>query len=239
MADPAYTFSNGLRLHIADLMDVQMQRYAMEGNPNLHEPVEEEHLLRSFATDMPEQPVFLDVGAAVGYYSILVKRKWPGARVYAVDALPRHLKALRANLALNNLPADAVTILETAVGKSNGHAEFADKGYSSVLTDIMTEAQRSELPLIRVSVRSLPDLLEELPPVHVMKMDIQGSELGVLDAAREVLSNGRVKFVLVGTHGGKVHQAVRSLLEECGLSILHDDPTPPMQPDGILLARHS
>src|SRR4029077_18992199 len=52
-----YVFGNGIRLRRGDIMDIQVERYSEPGNPNLHEPVEEEWILRSFAQMLPEAPV--------------------------------------------------------------------------------------------------------------------------------------------------------------------------------------
>lgn len=233
-----YEFANGLKIRREDLMDLQVQRYTSPGNPNLHEPVEESWLLRSFGDDTPTQPVFLDIGAAVGYYAILVKQRWPQARVVAVDALARHLRALAENARLNGLRDGDIEVLQVAVAQAEGHTEFADMGYGSSLAEEMPEAWRAKVAVIRVRTRPLAALLEELPPVHLMKMDIQGSEVGVLKAARGALAAGRVRYALVGTHGSQRHEGVRDLLRKCGFTILLDDPEPDMQPDGIVLGRH-
>jgi FkbM family methyltransferase len=237
--EAVYEFGNGVRIRRADLLDVQLQRYAAEGNPNLHEPVEEECMLQAFATATPARPVFLDIGAAVGYYAILIKQRWPAARVIAVDPLSHHLVALRHNASLNGLPAEAIETVETAVGKANGFADFVDAGYSSSLADAALAPKGRGLPVLRVRTQPLAALLADCAPVHLMKMDIQGVEFEVLSAAQAALAAGQVRHVLIGTHSRTIHEQVRSLLRGCGFTILHDDPAPPMQPDGILLATHT
>lgn len=98
-----YKFGNGVVLRRREMLDLQVQRYTEPGNPNLHEPVEEEWLLKVLNSYDRTDPVFLDVGAAVGYYSILVKKKWPEATVIAVEPLPEHIEALHCNASLNSL----------------------------------------------------------------------------------------------------------------------------------------
>lgn len=225
-----YVFGNGVQVKRRDLLDIQIERYAGEGNPNLHEPVEEACILQAFATDTPSEPVFLDVGAGIGYYSVLIKKTWPAARIYAVEALPRHAEAILETLEMNGLPREAATIIHDAIGDREGWAEFIDEGYSSMLTS--AEGQANAL---RVKVRTLTGVLADIPPVHLMKMDIQGGELAVLTEAREALRAGRVTNVMIGTHGLELHEAVRDLLVACDFRLLHDDQAPPMQPDGILL----
>jgi FkbM family methyltransferase len=226
-----YVFGNGVRVRRRDLLDWQVARYTADGNPNLHEPVEEAWLLRSFAAAQPERPVFLDVGAGVGYYSLLIKARWPGAVVTAFEPLPRHAEALAANCQLNGLSPDDVTIVRAAVGPSSGRASFVDRGYSSGL-----DAGSSGDTASTVEMRSLSEVLTDAGPVHLLKMDIQGAELEVLTAGTPALVRAGVRHLVIGTHGDAIHRGVRDLLAEAGYTIELDEPSPPMQPDGLIVA---
>jgi FkbM family methyltransferase len=226
-----YVFGNGIRVHRRDLLDWQVDRYTDAGNPNLHEPVEEAWLLRSFECERPPAPLFLDVGAGVGYYSLLIKKRWPDAVVVAFEPLPRHADALVANCALNGLCAEDVALVRAAVGPCSGRAAFVDRGYSSALD----AASGSDTASI-VEMRSLGDVVEQAGPVHLLKMDIQGAELDVLTAAGDVLARHGVRHLVIGTHGDSIHRGVRKLLSEAGYAIEMDDPSPPMQPDGLIVA---
>lgn len=157
-------------------------------------------MMRVFAS-APSGSLFLDIGSAIGYYAILIKMRWPDARVIAVDALPRHMAAMRANMELNGLAPTSIELCHEAVGTASGDFEFADAGYGSALATTIPASRRSRLDLIKVATRPLSAILRHLPPVHLMKMDIQGSELEVLRAARDSLTNGRVLNALIGTHG--------------------------------------
>jgi FkbM family methyltransferase len=216
----SYEFSNGVRLRRSDLMQVQLDRYATAGNPNLHEPVEEEWLIRA----LEGASVFVDVGAAAGYYSILAKRLRPKLRVVAFEPLPRHADALRANLALNGLERDAVEIREIALSDRTGSGWLADEGFSSGLTD--------EVCGVAVQLQTMAEALADLGLVDVLKMDIQGAELEVLQHLPDV-----VQTLLIGTHSPALHDGVRALLHDRGYEIGFDDPSPAMQPDGLIVAR--
>jgi FkbM family methyltransferase len=226
-----YVFGNGVRVHRRDLLDWQVARYTAAGNPNLHEPVEEDWLLRSFECDRPSAPVFLDVGAGVGYYSLLIKKRWRDAVVVAFEPLPRHADALAANCALNGLSTDDVAIVRAAVGPSSGQAAFVDRGYSSALDDASGGEAAST-----VEMRSLSQVVEQAGAVHLLKMDIQGAELEVLTAASTALARQGVRHLVIGTHGDAIHRGVREVLSEAGYTIELDDPSPPMQPDGLIVA---
>ncbi|HEY8012350.1 MAG TPA: FkbM family methyltransferase, partial [Dongiaceae bacterium] len=177
-----YVFGNGIRLRRGDIMDMQVERYSEPGNPNLHEPVEEEWILRSFAQMLPEAPVFLDIGAGVGYYSFLIKKRWPDAVIFAFEALSRHADALEVNRELNGLSRGDIEVIRAAVGPNSGEASFVDQGYGSMLA-----GSGSNRAAVSVEMRSLTAVLETIPPVHLMKMDIQGAELDVLKPASDLL----------------------------------------------------
>jgi FkbM family methyltransferase len=72
----------------------------------------------SFSKASNERLVFLDIGAGIGYYSILIKKRYPQSRVIAVEALPRHAAAIREHLPLNQLADDTIEIREIAVASS-------------------------------------------------------------------------------------------------------------------------
>jgi FkbM family methyltransferase len=226
-----YVFGNGIRLRRGDVMDMQVERYSEPGNPNLHEPVEEEWMLRSFAEALPEAPLFLDIGAGVGYYSFLIKKRWPDAVVVAFEALARHADALEANRELNGLSPQDIAVVRAAVGQTSGEASFVDQGYGSMLAGGGTNRAS-----VSVEMRSLTAVLQTLPPVHLMKMDIQGAELDVLKPASELLGRGGVRHMIIGTHGRSLHRGVVKLLDKLGYEIVLDDPSPPMQPDGLVVA---
>lgn len=230
--DPTYTFGNGIRVRRSDLIPIQLERYASPGNPNLHEPIEERWLLNTFVKELPASPVFLDIGAGIGYYSALVKMRWPEALIFAVEALPRHREAISVTMELNGFnPAD-VSIYPVALAGSTGTGTFVDEGFGSFLDS----RRRPGVQVQIVRTRSLDSLLQELPPVHMMKMDIQGAELETLTASPNALARYHVRHAVIGTHGFKLHHEVRAVLETHGYSIVFDDPAPAMQPDGLIIA---
>lgn len=71
----------------------------------------------------------------------------------------------------------------------------------------------------------------------MMKIDIQGHELDVLAADPAVLADGRIKALIVGTHGSALFTGVCELLST-DYDIIHRNPAPDYQPDGLIVARH-
>ena len=64
-----HTFDNGIKVYESHLTALQKERYE---EINLHEP-EEEKLFIDIINGIKENGIFVDIGAAIGYYSFLTK----------------------------------------------------------------------------------------------------------------------------------------------------------------------
>jgi FkbM family methyltransferase len=154
--------------------------------------------------------VAYDVGANIGYISLLLARR-VGSQgvVYAFEALPANLERLRANLALNELGEKVVAIPAAVVnrerpvrfligpsggmGKADGSAGRDEVAYSAA---------------VDVDGLSLDSFVFERgnPPPQVVKMDIEGGEVLALPGMARVLEQVR-PIVLLELHGPEAAQA--------------------------------
>jgi FkbM family methyltransferase len=142
--------------------------------------------------------VVLDVGAAIGQFSIFAARL-PSAVVHAFEPSPANLTTLAGNLARNAV-SDRVVVHPVAVGEFEGDASFstADNAYmSGLVTDPGDSGAR-----VTVAVRRLTALVDELglDRVDVLKINVAGYEPGVLAGAEPFLRAGRadVLVLLIG-----------------------------------------
>jgi len=125
--------------------------------------------------------VFVDVGAHIGSIVASARRRSSPSKIVAVEAIPDRAASLRRRFS-------DVEIVQCAVGEGDG-AEVAffvnegRSGYSSL-------ARRDGLREIRVPLRTLDSVLAG-SDVDVIKIDIEGGELGALRGAVEVLSRHR------------------------------------------------
>ena len=126
-----YEFANGIKVLKKYITPNQLERYTAPDNPNLHEPVEERLLLEQLASCGRRDPLFIDIGAAVGYYAILVKQNLPDARIICVDPLTTHLQALAQHLELNACDADDFEIIHKAIWHTNGTISMKAMDYST------------------------------------------------------------------------------------------------------------
>ena len=145
--------------------------------------------------------VFVDCGANDGLHSLFAARRvGDTGRVIAVEPSSREHERLMANLRVNEL--ENVTTARVALGASPGVATLAIAGEGHEVLNTIgvrvsnpnVEAARHE----RVDVRTLDDLVSTLGlgRVDVIKLDVEGSELHVLEGARSVIARHRPLLLL-------------------------------------------
>lgn len=234
MSRDIYEFANGVRVYRRRLLDMQVARYAEPGNPNLHEPVEEEWIARAIKQAGEGRFVFVDIGAAIGYYSVLVKKHRSDARIIAAEALPVHVAAFQETVALNGLRSDEFEIVEKAIWKEAGVVVMADKDFSTHVFDPDhpgRPADTFEAPAVAIG-----DFIASIgEPVSLAKMDVQGAEAEIIPAYMASSSKRLVGRWIIGTHGPTIHNALLEALE-VEYEIVHADPAPDFQPDGLIVA---
>jgi FkbM family methyltransferase len=156
-----------------------------------------------------------DVGANVGYHTTALARHRPRGLVVAVEPSPANLRRLRQNLARNG--AEAVHVHPCAVGNRRGSITLhlaTDSAYLSTRTPV---GNRSTGQAIEVPLRTLDDIWEEegRPEVAVVKIDVEGAELEVLEGARQMLER-RLPDLLLEANDDQQREALSAWLAPLG-----------------------
>lgn len=172
-------------------------------------------LVNSF---LPADGVLLDIGANMGYYSMLAAKKTnENGKIIAVEPSSRDYKRIVANVKENHFEAKIKTIM-AAVGDRLGKktiqiaseersglntlgSEFAYKGIEKIATE---EAVVTTIDTIVAS--------ENLDRVDVIKMDIEGSEVRALEGARATIEKFH-PVLLVGVNSDALVKSKRSIRE--------------------------
>jgi FkbM family methyltransferase len=123
----------------------------------------------------------VDVGANVGLHTVVAAQLVaPDGHVFAVEPVPWTVDVLRANLWRHG--CENVTVLPLAAGAARAEARLSvpadGRSGASVVDAGGGDAVRVE-PL---------DELVESGRVDVLKVDVEGSELGVLEGARKLIA---------------------------------------------------
>lgn len=134
----------------------------------------------------------LDAGANIGLISIPFA-KLTGRPVFAVEAVPDNVAALRANVARNGLEG-LITILPFALGDQRGQVRIQVEGdllpgegtgTANILPPDSTWGVQQPVDLATLDTAGLP------PGCSVIKIDTDGYDLKVLQGGREFLERER------------------------------------------------
>lgn len=163
--------------------------------------------------------VTLDIGAHVGYFTLLAAQANPAGRIYAFEPLPRVFERLTANVRLNGI--NNVTCEPMAMGNEKGHAEFFHvknriPSSSSLSQRFMTSIVPSDqLTSSPVEVTQIDDFVDANGlVVDLIKLDTETTEDSVLQGAVRTLSRDHpliVCEVLEQAIGREIERILRPL----------------------------
>lgn len=185
-----------------------------------------------WSANLPSDPVIVDIGAGIGSETATFSAvAGPGGKVIAVEAHPRTYEFLKANISANNL--QNVVSAQVAVTDRSGVVRISDDEESHIRNTIMAEGGT-----ITVTASTVDDLLHDLGIEHVdlLKMNIEGAEVGALQGAAETLTRTRYAYIAchdfeaerTGNSMLRTRSAVTALLQQTGfqLSTRPSDPRP-------------
>ena len=142
----------------------------------------------------------IDAGANEGLYTILAARRvGPAGSVLAVEPSSRERSRLEANIALNRL--DNVEVADVAlsdtIGESVLHLADAHHAGQNTFGEFVyagVDAAGDEV----VATTTLDELVREVgwPRVDLVKADVEGAEVLLLEGARKVLEQSRPVILL-------------------------------------------
>ena len=243
-----YKFDNGVSIFREDLGVGRINRYTQPGHRNLHEPVEEAWLLGALSES--KSGVFFDVGAAVGYYALLCRLKFPSFDVCAYDILEDHCSAVRRNARANGVDGPNLRVFQRAISKFSGFTDCIEQSYgSSIFPESLSPHEDyfrsyfgedpvgSGKKVNRIEVSSLDEQVAQLgASENVVKIDVQGSEEQILEGSRRILEQGRVRYWIIGTHTADIHKSVVEYLQNYA-DVIVDKMNVHQQPDGLVVAK--
>lgn len=168
-------------------------------------------LTRQFEEFIKPGHVVYDVGANVGYYTLLAScLVGSGGKVIAFEPLPRNLKFLRYHVAANHL--GQTEIRTEAVCDREGEACFG--GHEDA-----TQTHLTETDGIKVATTSLDVLgIKGLPVPDIIKIDVEGAEWEVLQGAANVISTRR-PVIFLATHSDDLRDRCSAWLRKIGYTL--------------------
>jgi len=158
----------------------QIQKYGAHTRPELS-------MVLSFIK--PGDTV-LDVGAHIGTFAIpIIKKIGPEGTLLAFEANSDTVELLKKNLSDNNPEAE---IFNKGVSHKSGNLYLRDRTNkdSSSLSDYLVESSsQNNKNFVKVELVKVDDIISQ--PVNLIKIDVEGMELSVLQSAEKTIDNYR------------------------------------------------
>ena len=185
----------------------------------------EELTTEMFEQVVKEGNVVVDVGANLGYYTLLAARLvGKKGRVYAFEPEPINYSLLLKNIELNGY--DNVVAVQKAISNVTEKVRlFLDKKDTGAHT-IYHPGDKREF--IEVESVTLDEFFKNKKyPINVIKMDVEGAEMAAFSGMDRIIKENEnlkmfVEFYLPGIarSGGSPQEFIRRLLEDYHFSIL-------------------
>lgn len=163
--------------------------------------------LRAFAAAARQGAIIYDVGANVGIYSLLASsRTGPSGKVYAFEPQKRNVDYLRRHMALNHV--QNCFVFETAVSDTEGTLRFsaASQDFSMGRLSVDGEALVPSTTLDNCIYGE-----KGLRPPNLLKIDVEGAELNVLQGATRALTEFH-PTIFLEIHGTQLYWDCRAFL---------------------------
>lgn len=158
-------------------------------------PKKERITFEMFISEIKRSNSFLDIGAGIGMFSLFAKSKNPKIKVCSVEANPAIFEILKKNL--NHNKHFDVDTLNKAVISHAGTIEFFiptgnDFSYATYNKKILEE---KNIPFTSVIVESSDLRLETKTDFDVIKIDVEGAELEVLNGIQGKVKKCKFLFI--------------------------------------------
>ncbi|MGO9321412.1 MAG: FkbM family methyltransferase [Solirubrobacteraceae bacterium] len=183
---------------------------------------------RAVETHLKHGDVFYDIGANVGFLSLLgAKCVGPEGHVYCFEPQPNIASLLAHNLEQNGY--SNYDIIEAAVSDRPGHArlELNARGHSGEArlarsaVDLRATLSARMRPALDVRLVTLDEL--DLPAAALVKIDVEGAESQVLRGMTRVMREHQPSLII------EIHDdqgpSVEAILRDAGylIEVLNDD----------------
>lgn len=161
----------------------------------------------------------IDVGGHIGISAVAIARKvWKRGSVYSFEPVPEYFDILKKNLSANKL--ENAEAFQLAVSDRVGTIDFYQRGGFS---GIIPEAGAKKCKANTTTIDSFLNR-QKIERIDLINMDCEGSELLVLEGAKESLQKNQVRIFCEIHHNflkylGQSVQRVVQYLQKLGYEV--------------------
>ena len=170
----------------------------------------------------------MDVGANIGQMTSLMAAKVGiKGKVIAFEPHPEIAEELRHNVCTDTC-GGRVSVEQVALGDHDGEAVLgipnnfsANRGLASLISSDDLPPNETSVGEV-VQLRRLDHIVEQTEQVALMKIDVEGHELGVLEGATALIRNGGIRDILFEDHAKDPYETpVAHFFREQGYTLFY------------------
>lgn len=185
-----------------------------------------------------ENPTMVEIGCWWAFWSLCFRKKYPNGKNILVELGKRHLSVGINNFKLNNF-SETHYWGGFYLNDSNTYSRVNENYYFEKMDNeyfddsLLGKMTGPELHIIDIIS------LEKLNKIDLLHMDIQGSEMPLLEDLfinySSVLTD-KIDNIVVATHSQEIHNNIQNILEKTGFKILKNMNFGSVGGDGMLIA---
>ena len=167
--------------------------YLAFGNNRVHEG----NVINLMIEKINTSRCFVDVGANLGYYTILASKLMPDGIVYAFEMDEYNYNLLNKNLNINR--CKNINIYHAAVTDFSGVINYKNNlRRPNPTLSMSTDNSKPKFGRIKsVQAVSLDDFFKDKRWIpEVIKIDVEGAEMKVLNGMQNILENSKIQLFL-------------------------------------------
>lgn len=133
--------------------------------------------------------VFLDIGANIGYFSLLIANHVSTTKVISFEPVSDLFQKLKDNISINDFKN--ITAINAAVGEMNVERELFLSGSDNLGMSSFQQPENFSGQKEMVKVITIDEWFKRagLAKIDIIKLDVEGSELAALTGMKEILPN--------------------------------------------------
>lgn len=164
----------------------------------LREGYYESEVLEAILNSLQDNGIFWDIGAYNGLHSITVKKLKPNVEVIAFEPFCMNFIKLLKNEKLNKLSIKKFNIaLSHQRGIINLYPIEGNLGMTGIIKQVRENLENNLFVSIEMGDNLINYNILEIP--NVIKIDVEGNELNVINGCKTILENNKLKAIIIET----------------------------------------
>jgi FkbM family methyltransferase len=151
---------------------------------------DESDMIESLIYSGSGKKLFFDIGANIGWYSIMVAKSNRNVSVHSFEPIPKTYQSLVKNIDLNSLPN--ISTHNFGFSDKSGEFDFYYYPEGSGNASSANVTGRSDIEVVKCKVKTLDEYVTESNmQIDFIKCDVEGAELFVFKGGMDTIKNSK------------------------------------------------